>query len=455
MLFSPIAHENLGDPHPARRQRQQRQPRALHQGHEGDRRCERRARSSISSPPSQALYDAAEAPLTLNGVHLLPEGNRRLGEVIATAVTGAKVTATPSLEPLRQAVLDKNWHWHNRYRAMDENDIWGSRSGLRFVAGQTNRDVLQHELTMLDVMTANRDTKIHAVAQGRSHTVDDSNVPKPVEVVSNVGGGGKSSRQEGGKHGLPGQQGKPRQAPCARRLRGQRVRRREDVSRAGQPGADAGGCQGPPLGRLLEHLSEVGTAQGNDRQPAHLPGREPRRRGGQGDRVREGAQPARLRVLGWRRDRGLATRHPFPQGHRRRRQGGRPHRAFPSHRIRRHPPLGEQFHHRPRRRALLAERHFPAAQLRASVGTVAQLHRVRHVSLRPAPSHVLLHRRQRPEPPRHQLRPLGILFATDGTSSKVLPGAAPRRRVQDVPASQTAITPDSRERHHLQRQLPR
>ncbi len=196
VLFSPIAHEDLGDP-------------LLPDGKANNVNLAlyTKATKEVADAKgaafvdlfstSQTLYEASKAPLTINGVHLLPEGNRQLAEVIASAVTGAKATANPSLETLRQAVLDKNWHWHNRYRAMDENNIWGSRSGLRFVAGQTNRDVLEHELTMLDVMTTNRDAKIHAVAQGKSYTVNDSNVPKPVEVVSNVGGGGKNKAKVG------------------------------------------------------------------------------------------------------------------------------------------------------------------------------------------------------------------------------------------------------------------
>ena len=36
-------------------------------------------------------------------------------------------------------------------------DVWGGRSGLRFVDGQSNKDVLWHELSMIDVMVANRD----------------------------------------------------------------------------------------------------------------------------------------------------------------------------------------------------------------------------------------------------------------------------------------------------------
>ena len=96
-------------------------------------------------------------------------------------------------EKLRQAVLEKNVHWHNRYRATDGNDVWGGRSTLKFVDDQTNAEVLQHELKMWDVMTANRDRRIWAVADGGDLMIDDSNVPAPVEVISNVGGGSRSS----------------------------------------------------------------------------------------------------------------------------------------------------------------------------------------------------------------------------------------------------------------------
>src|SRR5262249_9212287 len=132
------------------------------------------------------LYAQAKTPLTLNGVHLLPEGNRLIGEVIAGAVTGQSVTGDPGLEPLRQAVLDKNHHWQRRYRAPDGNDIWGSRSGLRFVHQQSNAEVLRKELEMLDVMTRNRDLKVWAVASGQEYAVSDANVPAPLEVISNL-----------------------------------------------------------------------------------------------------------------------------------------------------------------------------------------------------------------------------------------------------------------------------
>ncbi|MEZ5299270.1 MAG: GDSL-type esterase/lipase family protein [Verrucomicrobiales bacterium] len=146
--------------------------------------------------PTKELFASAQAPLTLNGVHLSAEGNQRLAEIIAKALLGEEVSASPSLEKLRQAVLDKNFHWYNRYRATDGNDVWGGRSKLSFVDGQTNAQVLQHELTMLDVMAANRDPRIWAVAKGGDLKVDDSNVPPPVPVKTNVGGGSKSSNAQ-------------------------------------------------------------------------------------------------------------------------------------------------------------------------------------------------------------------------------------------------------------------
>lgn len=143
--------------------------------------------------PSMELFKAAKEPLTINGVHLTAEGNRQLAEVIAKALLGKQVSASPSMEELREAVMDKDMHWNARYRARDGNDVWGGRSTLAFTDGQTNAVVLQHELTMLDVMTANRDEKVWARAAGKDKEVNDSNVPKPVPVISNVGGKSKSS----------------------------------------------------------------------------------------------------------------------------------------------------------------------------------------------------------------------------------------------------------------------
>ena len=195
VLFSPIAHEDTKNPN-------------VPSGKDHNPQLEAYTKATEAAAkeagvgfvdlfhPSLELFKAAAAPLTINGIHLTEEGDRQLAEVIAKALLGKQVSASPSMEELRVAVLDKDLHWNARYRARDGNDVWGGRSTLAFTDGQTNAVVLQHELTMLDVMTANRDERVWARAAGGDKKIDDSNVPKPVPVISNVGGKSKSSNAQ-------------------------------------------------------------------------------------------------------------------------------------------------------------------------------------------------------------------------------------------------------------------
>src|SRR2546429_3603987 len=91
-----------------------------------------------------------------------------------------------NLEKLRAAVLDKNEQWHARYRTVDGYNVYGGRSKLEFPsAGKespmiSNRQVMQEEMTQRDVMTANRDKRISAVAKGGDPKVADNNL-RPAE----------------------------------------------------------------------------------------------------------------------------------------------------------------------------------------------------------------------------------------------------------------------------------
>jgi putative membrane-bound dehydrogenase-like protein len=208
VLFSPIAHENTHSPNVPDGRAHNVRLAALTRATEAAAR-EAGVEFVDLFHPSLDLFSKSTQPLTINGVHLSAEGNRQLAQVIAQQLLGRPVSSSPSHESLRQAVLDKNLHWWNRYRASDGNDIWGGRSKLAFVDEQTNAQVLQPELAMLDVMTANRDEVIWARAAGKARTVDDSHVPKPVAVVSNVGGGSKSSSavKEGSLNYISGEEG--------------------------------------------------------------------------------------------------------------------------------------------------------------------------------------------------------------------------------------------------------
>ncbi len=134
--------------------------------------------------PTLDLYEESAAPLTINGVHLSSAGNQTVAKLIVEELCGE--TDFAGVGAIRTAVLDKSWCWFNRYRATDGNDIWGTRASLAFVDGQTNEEVLQHELVMLDIMTANRDAVVWAAANGKSVKPDDGNVPDPIMVSTNI-----------------------------------------------------------------------------------------------------------------------------------------------------------------------------------------------------------------------------------------------------------------------------
>lgn len=195
VMFSPIAHENLNNPN-------------LPDGSENNQKLElyTTAMQRICASkevlfvdlftPSQRLYEQHDEPLTLNGIHLLDRGNKLLAqETIPQLFKEVKIDKTPAeIERLRQAVLDKNYHWFSRYRVVDGYNVYGGRSKLAW-HGQSNADVMAREMEIFDVKTANRDKRIWAVAGGSDLKVTDENLPPLLEVKTN-----KPGKLEGGAY---------------------------------------------------------------------------------------------------------------------------------------------------------------------------------------------------------------------------------------------------------------
>jgi putative heme-binding domain-containing protein len=192
VLFSPIAHEDLGD-------------RNLPDGRENNERLAMytAAMSEVATARGVAFVDIFHASaqhyatskdsLTFNGVHLNELGGRLIAQSIVSALfpsRSAPAADEARLARIRQAVLDKSFHWFQRYRTVDGYSTYGGRADLKFVNDQTNRVVMQRELEILDVMTANRDQVVWAAAQGRELTVDDSNTPDFIPVITNKPGNG-------------------------------------------------------------------------------------------------------------------------------------------------------------------------------------------------------------------------------------------------------------------------
>lgn len=135
-------------------------------------------------------YEASPEPLTINGVHQNERGNRVIARIIDEALFGPRPAVNEaSLAKLREAILDKNFYWFQRYRHTDGYNIYGGRSHLSY-NGLTNRTVMLREMEILEVMASNRDKRIWAVARGGDMVVDDSNAPPHIPVPTNMPGKG-------------------------------------------------------------------------------------------------------------------------------------------------------------------------------------------------------------------------------------------------------------------------
>ena len=209
VLFSPIAHEDLGDPN-------------LPDGRENNARLAiyTKAMAEVARAsnilfvdlftPSQALYTSTAAPLTINGVHLNAEGNRLVARAIDQQLFGSARPYEPAyLVRIQQAVENKNFHWFHRYRTPNGYSTYGDRAFLNFVRGNprnvndnqmdavakddilpTNYDVLQRELPVLDILTRNRERRVWAIARGEpvapDAPIDDSETPPFVDAKTNL-----------------------------------------------------------------------------------------------------------------------------------------------------------------------------------------------------------------------------------------------------------------------------
>ena len=209
VLFSPIAHEDLGNPD-------------LPNGRDNNVRLEMytKAMGEVARAnnvlfvdlftPTQKLYAATSAPLTMNGVHLNAEGNRLVAAAIEQGLFGsAPEREAAYLGRLQQAVKNKNFQWFHRYRTPNGYSTYGDRAFLNFVRGNprnvndnqmgkvakedilpTNYDVLQRELPILDILTRNRERRVWAIARGDAIApgapIDDSETPPFVDARTNL-----------------------------------------------------------------------------------------------------------------------------------------------------------------------------------------------------------------------------------------------------------------------------
>ena len=189
VLVSPVPHEDLRNRH-------------LPDGRQNNGRLElyvdvMRSTAARLGVPFVDLFSTWPAapgstgPWTINGIHLTDAGYRLAGARIAdsfVAAAAAAPAAAGELESVRRQVLAGNRIWRNIYRVSDGYSVYGGRSELRYVNGQSNFEVLQREREILEAMAGVADRRIWAVAEGSDVFPDDGNLPEPLSVTSNKPG---------------------------------------------------------------------------------------------------------------------------------------------------------------------------------------------------------------------------------------------------------------------------
>jgi putative heme-binding domain-containing protein len=187
VLFSPIAQEYMRDPNlPDPTENNKRLE--MYTAAMGEVAKANNVRFVDLFHATQKLYGDADKQLTINGIHLNDLGNEQMARVIVSSLFGKSDVDKAKLEKLHAAVNEKDLYWYNRYRTVDGYSTYGDRAFLRFVNGQTNYEVVQRELEVIDIMTSNRDKVIWAAAQGKDLKPDDSNTPPFIPVITNKPG---------------------------------------------------------------------------------------------------------------------------------------------------------------------------------------------------------------------------------------------------------------------------
>lgn len=183
VLFSPIAHENLGK-------------RELPDGSASNKNIELYSAAmkeiaakhdvlfvDIYTPTHKAMAEAKQK-WTINGIHLNNHGDAELAKILDTSLFGARPAGSEkvNLQKLLAEVQEKNLQFFYDYRAVNGFYIYGGRKNP---FGTVN---FPAEFAKLRKMIANRDARIWAVAQGKEvpAKIDDSNAGEFKAIETNA-----------------------------------------------------------------------------------------------------------------------------------------------------------------------------------------------------------------------------------------------------------------------------
>ncbi len=181
VLLSPIAQEDLKDPHITDGKKNNENIKLY-----ADSMAELARKHGVLFvdlfTATQKLYRSANRPLTINGVHLSDEGYRQLAPVLDEALFGpGPVPTRLPAKGLYEAVQEKNLQFFYDHRAVNGCYIYGGRKAPFGVVN------FPAEFAKLRKMIQNRERRIWDIAQGKSvpATIDDSNTGEFARVETN------------------------------------------------------------------------------------------------------------------------------------------------------------------------------------------------------------------------------------------------------------------------------
>ncbi|MEM9141635.1 MAG: PVC-type heme-binding CxxCH protein, partial [Bacteroidota bacterium] len=197
VLVSPIAFEDLSD------------KRDLPDGKAENKRLSMyteamKAVAAKDSTPFVNLFEVslewmADEPedVTADGFQLNDLGYQKLADYLAGKVFGDGPGGAAQKDEVNEAVMEKNWFWHNDFKIPNGVHAYGRRYN------PFGPDNYPYEVEKIRQMTANRDTLIWNTAQGK--TTDLALLDKRTDTLPKVESNYKASRKNGNPEYLYGE----------------------------------------------------------------------------------------------------------------------------------------------------------------------------------------------------------------------------------------------------------
>jgi mono/diheme cytochrome c family protein/glucose/arabinose dehydrogenase len=161
-LVSPIAFEDLSATYDLPNGKKENENLALYAKAMKDVASQNNVLYVDAFTPSQQWYADSKEPLTIDGSQLNEAGYKKLGVLLADQVFGkASPKAEANRNLIHEAVLEKDWMWHNDYKIPNGVHVYGRRYN------PFGPDNYPAEIEKIRQMTAIRDTAVWLAAKGQ------------------------------------------------------------------------------------------------------------------------------------------------------------------------------------------------------------------------------------------------------------------------------------------------